>query len=375
MINKNFWEGKKVLITGHTGFKGSWLGIWLTYMNAEVYGIALPPDNSNSLFDLVNLEKYLSSNKYIDICKFDELKKEVNKINPDVVFHLAAQPLVRESYYKPLETWSTNVNGSLNLLESLKLCKADCAVIMVTTDKVYENKNWDYGYRENDKLGGHDPYSASKAAAEIAIASWRSSFCGFSTHQTKYLNIATTRAGNVIGGGDWAEGRLIPDAIRSLLKGEAIEIRSPLSTRPWQHVIEPLSGYILLAEKLSEKFFSSEHYSNCYENPFASAYNFGPNLESNKTVMELINEVLKHWPGTYKINQSSDNLHEAEKLQLQIDKAKIKLNWRPKWGFEDAIRETISWYKKVSEDPNLALDLCIKNINEYEKLGLKKTYN
>ena len=279
---------------------------------------------------------------------------------------MAAQPLVIESYNDPLKTWLINVQGSINLLEALKSNNRICSVVMVTTDKVYENKNWDFSYRENDRLGGHDPYSASKADAEIAIASWRSSYCGDLNHQTKFLDIATARSGNVIGGGDWAKDRIIPDIVRSLSNGNEIEIRSPFSRRPWQHVIEPLAGYLLLAENLY-KYSIQNKSNNSYKiNNYATSYNFGPYLESNKTVLELVEEILKTWPGHYKITSNKSDLYESKKLNLQIEKAKLNLNWSPKWSFETAINKTINWYKKVLKNPSFARDLCIEDINDYQ---------
>ena len=250
-INVDYWQGRKVLISGHTGFKGSWLGLWLSELGAKVTGIGLKTNSDKDLFRQLSLENRLQAHHIADIREFRAIREIVEENKPEVVFHLAAQPLVQESYRDPLGTWSTNVQGSLHLLEALKSLERQCAVVMVTTDKVYANKEWDYGYRENDRLGGNDPYSASKAAAEIAIASWRSSFCGTGKHQNPNLAIASARAGNVIGGGDWAANRIVPDAIRALAAGEAINVRNPKSTRPWQHVLEPLSGYLLLAEKLA----------------------------------------------------------------------------------------------------------------------------
>ena len=315
---QDFWLNKRVLITGHTGFKGSWLLVWLNMLGADVYGLSVSSLDGKSLFTELTKEKDLSKDFFVDIRDIEQLKIIMHQINPEVVFHLAAQPLVRESYKNPLETWSTNLLGSLNILESLTIIKNNCAVIMVTTDKVYKNMEWDYGYRENDQLGGHDPYSASKAATEIAISSWRDSFCCFDNKGSNLL-IASARSGNVIGGGDWAQDRIFPDVIRSLQNNEKIFIRNPSSTRPWQHVLDPLAGYISLAEKLYEsknKLYEDSH------NIFASAFNFGPNISSNKTVEFLVNEIIKYWPGTIiKNHDDSNQFHEAKKLHLQIDKA------------------------------------------------------
>ncbi|MFN9910700.1 MAG: CDP-glucose 4,6-dehydratase, partial [bacterium] len=275
MLDPTFWRGRRVLLTGHTGFKGSWLALWLLTLGAEVWGYSLPPEPGRSLFMNLSLHQATGNTDWGslnhqqgDVRDLEALQQVVTQAQPEVVLHLAAQPLVRRSYRDPLGTWATNVQGSLHLLEALRPLHHRCAVVIITTDKVYVNHEWDYGYREEDRLGGHDPYSASKAAAELAIASWRDSFCGSGTHQTPRLVIATARAGNVIGGGDWAEDRIVPDAVRSLESGQAIAVRRPAATRPWQHVLEPLGGYLLLAEKLAT---DGEVY--------ATAFNFGPALE------------------------------------------------------------------------------------------------
>ena len=250
MLNSPFWTGRRVLLTGHTGFKGSWLLLWLQELGAKVWTFALPPESGPNLFSDLEQNRAFGckfQNQFGDLADLEALRSLVLHAQPEVVLHLAAQPLVRLSYEDPLRTWSTNVIGSLHLLEALRPLQHTCAVVMVTTDKVYENREWPYGYRELDRLGGHDPYSASKAGAEIAIASWRSSFCGSAFHQTSHLRIATARAGNVIGGGDWAADRIVPDVMRALACGEPVAVRNPNATRPWQHVLEPLSGYLRLA--------------------------------------------------------------------------------------------------------------------------------
>ena len=337
----HFWRGKRVLLTGHTGFKGSWLLLWLLELGAEVWGYALEAEAEPNLFRQLSHEFLADtqvSNRFHhhqgDLADKDVLVDLVQRCQPQLVFHLAAQPLVRRSYQDPLGTWATNVQGSLHLLEALKPLQHRCAVVMVTTDKVYENREWPYGYRENDPLGGHDPYSASKAGAELAIASWRSSFCGTAAHQTPQLRIATARAGTVIGGGDWAVDRIVPDAIRALAAGEPIQIRNPAATRPWQHVLEPLWGYLRLAEALA-----SEPESPC------EAFNFGPPLASNRCVQELVGSILEHWPGRW-IDQSDPTApHEASLLHLQIDKAHHRLGWSPRWDYATTIQRTVGWYR------------------------------
>ena len=356
MLNRQFWAGRRVLLTGHTGFKGSWLALWLSQLGAQVHGVALASDTRPALFEQLELTSNLAGHHLLDIGDATGIASIATVCQPQVVLHLAAQPLVRRSYQDPLGTWATNVQGSLHLLEALKLLEHPCAVVMVTTDKVYANQEWDYGYREDDRLGGHDPYSASKAAAEIAIASWRDSFCGTAPHQTPHLRIATARAGNVIGGGDWAEDRIVPDAMRALASGEAIPVRRPEATRPWQHVLEPLGGYLLLAEKLVTT-----------GQAFASAFNFGPALEANRSVRELVDAVLEHWPGSWRDLSDPTAPHEAGRLHLQIDKAHHQLGWRPGWHFASTVERTVGWYRAVHEGAS-ALECCLEDLSSYQKL-------
>ena len=362
MVDSLFWSGKRVLLTGHTGFKGSWLLLWLQELGADVWTFALEPEPNPNLFrDLFygRALDHIHQNQYGDIADLDSLRSFVLRAQPEVVLHLAAQPLVRRSYVDPLGTWSTNVMGSLNLLEALKQLQHTCAVVMVTTDKVYENREWVYGYREPDRLGGHDPYSASKAGAEIAIASWRSSFCGSASHQTPHLLIATARAGNVIGGGDWAADRIVPDVMRSLACGEQISVRNPNATRPWQHVLEPLSGYLRLAEAL------------CTESsPPCEAFNFGPHLASNRSVGELVDTILEYWPSVRRDDPDFNAPHEANLLHLQIDKAQHVLKWKPCWDYVDTVSRTVRWYYSVYEGAS-PLDCCMSDLNAYRSVSLE----
>ena len=359
--NEQFWRGKRVLVTGHTGFKGSWLCLWLNELGARITGVGLEPNTDPALFTQLELAERINQHHIADIRDLEAIQKIISASQPEVVFHLAAQPLVRRSYEDPLSTWSTNVQGSLNILEGLKTLDHHCAVVMVTTDKVYENQEWIYGYRENDRLGGHDPYSASKAAAEIAIASWRQSFCGHKAHQTPFLAIATARAGNVIGGGDWAKDRIVPDAIRALAASETVQVRNPKATRPWQHVLEPLSGYLCLGQALA-----SNTDQKTSSNPLCSAFNFGPEQEANRSVEELIEESLKHWQGEWVEDSNHAAPHEAGRLQLQIDKATESLKWKPRWSFATTIARTIAWYRTVHKEGD-PIARCLQDLKVYDE--------
>lgn len=367
-LTAGFWQRRRVLLTGHTGFKGSWLTLWLLTQGAEVWGYALPPDLDTSLFTDLELEVIPQQSgrgklhhHLGNLSDATALRDYIEAAQPEVVLHLAAQPLVRQSYADPLGTWHTNVLGSLQLLEALKSLQHPCAVVMVTTDKVYENQEWVYGYRESDRLGGRDPYSASKAAMELAVASWRSSFYGSGSNQTPYLAIATARAGNVIGGGDWATDRLVPDAIRALSLGQAIPVRNPQATRPWQHVLEPLGGYLLLAQRLYEQQLLAVGKPNCY----AQAFNFGPALESNRSVQQLIEEILVHWPGVWIDRPEVTAPHEAELLHLVSEQAQRLLGWRSRWDFKTTVQRTVSWYRQVARGRS-SLDCCLEDLAAYE---------
>jgi CDP-glucose 4,6-dehydratase len=359
MLDPAFWHGRRVLLTGHTGFKGAWLLLWLQELGAQVWGYALEAEPAPNLFRQLAEEWSTQAHAWHhqegDLADLAELNALVELCQPEVVLHLAAQPLVRRSYRDPLGTWATNVQGSLHLLETLKPLEHPCAVVMVTTDKVYENREWPHGYRESDQLGGHDPYSASKAAVELAIASWRASFCGTAAHQTPHLRIATARAGNVIGGGDWAEDRIVPDAMRALATGQTIALRRPQATRPWQHVLEPLGGYLLLAELLAKA-----------GHVHASAFNFGPNSEANRSVQELLEEGLRHWPGSWSDLSDPHAPHEAGLLQLEISKARQQLGWQPRWDFATTVARTVEWYRAVQEGAS-PMECCLADLEAYTK--------
>lgn len=349
------YRNKKVLITGHTGFKGSWLTQWLLLLGADVYGYALEPPTTPSLFDQLENENRIG-NFIQDIRDFDSVKKVVEEVKPDMIFHLAAQSLVRESYENPVFTWESNVNGTMNLLEAVRLTKLSAAIVVVTSDKCYDNKEWIYGYRETDSLGGYDPYSASKGAAEIVVSSWRNSFFNVENIAGHGVRLASARAGNVIGGGDWSDNRIVPDCMRALQANESIGVRNPYSTRPWQHVLESLGGYLLLGSKLLENGDDIDQYCD--------AYNFGPFSNSNKTVERLVTEILKHWPGEWNYKKEKA-VHEAFLLNLNIDKALQLLNWNPVWDFETTIAKTVEWYKNSFENPDAIADITNTQINEY----------
>jgi len=348
-VNEGFWKGKKVLITGHTGFKGSWLTLWLKLLGAEVCGFALLPESSPNLFENLELEKQVTS-IIGDVRRLDVFEKVLNDFKPEIIFHLAAQSLVRKSYREPVETYLTNVIGTVNVLDAVRRGDFVKSVVIITTDKVYENKEWHWAYRENERLGGFDPYSNSKACAELAVAAYRNSF--FAESETL---IATARAGNVIGGGDWSEDRLLPDVFRSLIFGEKLEIRNPYSVRPWQHALEPLSGYMKLAEKL---------YNG--EKSFAESWNFGPAEEDSKPVGWILEEIKRIWnePVNWQIAEGIQP-HEARLLKLDSAKAKNQLKWSPKLSLDEAVKITVQWYRGFKDKKNLT-ELTGNQIDFYQ---------
>ena len=347
------FRNKTVWLSGHTGFKGAWLAQWLLELGADVRGFALKPATKPALFDQLGLARHIH-HEIADLRNASAVAKSIRRANPDFVFHLAAQPLVRLSYREPVETYATNVMGTIYVLEALRSLKKPCAAVLITTDKCYENREWLHGYRETDPLGGRDPYSSSKAAAEIAIAAWRGSF--FGRHPVR---VASARAGNVIGGGDWADDRIVPDCIRALQKRRAIGVRNPKSTRPWQHVLDPLSGYLWLAAKLAQR--------STDQSQLSSAFNFGPGHEANRNVAELVEEVLKHWPGRWQNQSDSKAVHEAGLLQLSTDKACALLGWQPVWPFAEAVRQTVWWYREAIENSADTEELTREQILDYSK--------
>jgi CDP-glucose 4,6-dehydratase len=356
MAFADIYREKRVLITGHTGFKGSWLSEWLLSLGAEVVGYALPLQPHEKLFCQLNLSSRIAADEQGDIRDFVRLRDIINSFRPEFVFHLAAQPLVRASYVQPVETFSTNVMGTVNVLEAVRAAGNSCTIIAVTTDKCYENREWLHAYREEDAMGGHDPYSASKGCAELAISAYRRSF--FSDNDL--VRLASARAGNVIGGGDWASDRIVPDCIRTLTRGGVIPVRNKSATRPWQHVLEPLSGYLWLGACLHTAT------SRTQIQALASAFNFGPALSSNRSVADLVNEILMHCKGKWEDQSDPNAPHEASRLNLAIDKSHHLLGWVPTWGFARTILETAQWYIGDLQSHDVSL-LTLQQIQTYTK--------
>jgi CDP-glucose 4,6-dehydratase len=348
VMHSQFWQNKKVLVTGHTGFKGSWLSLWLQKLGANVAGIALAPSSNPNLFELAGVFDGMQST-FADINDLANLKSLIKDFRPDIVIHMAAQALVRPSYADPVETYQTNVMGTMHVLEAIRECDSVKAAIMVTTDKCYDNKEWDWPYREQDALGGHDPYSSSKACAEILIDSYRRSFFCDSD-----VAIASVRAGNVIGGGDWSEDRLIADIIRAKQKGQPLKVRYPNAIRPWQHVLEPLSAYLLLAQ-------------NLFENgpAFASAWNIGPQPEGLKSVSWIADYFSSSWPDFAWHDDSDKQLHEATTLKLDCSKIQAKLGWQPKWSIEQALSKIIEWHDLLDAGAEMK-KVCLEQITQFE---------
>lgn len=346
-------KGKKVLVTGHTGFKGSWLCLLLLKLNAKVYGYALEPPTNPSLFEVAGIENKITS--FInDIRNYTALLEVLQEVKPDVVIHLAAQALVRDSYKIPVETYEVNVLGTANLFEAIRNTPGVKAVVNVTTDKCYKNKEWIWGYRENDSLGGYDPYSNSKACSELVTNCYRDSFFNPNDYNQHAVALASARAGNVIGGGDWATDRLIPDFIRAIIKNEKVKIRSPHAIRPWQYVLDPLTGYLMLCVKLLT-----------HGPDYAEAWNFGPDNQDNKTVEWIINEICKKWgAGASYSLENLNTLHEASYLKLDCTKARTRLNWKPNWNIYKALNKIVEWNKKYLDGENPD-DICNAQIDEY----------
>lgn len=350
-VNPAFWKGKRVFVTGHTGFKGSWLSLWLQDMGAVVKGFALEPNTNPSLFTEAKVGQNMDS-EIGDITDLKRIKDSMHTFNPDVLIHMAAQPLVRLSYEEPVLTYATNVMGTVNVLEAARKCDNLKAIVSVTTDKCYENKEWAWGYRENEPMGGHDPYSSSKGCAELVTAAYRKSFF----NETNSTFLASARAGNVIGGGDWSDDRLIPDILKAFEKNEPVIVRNPMATRPWQHVLEPLSGYLVLAQHLYED-----------GNAYAEGWNFGPKDEDCKPVSWILDKMVIKWGNgaSWELDKN-DNPHEAGYLKLDCSKAAIKLNWYPKWSLEYTLENIINWHQHYISGKNIQ-EQCLLEIAKYQK--------
>lgn len=347
MIDEQFWLNKRVFLTGHTGFKGSWLSLWLTEMGAKVQGYALAPETTPSLFVEGKVAERIGS-EIGDIRNLEQLKVSMSGFNPDILIHMAAQPLVRLSYKNPIETYETNVMGTVKVLEAARNCKNLKSIVSVTTDKCYENKEWEWGYRENEAMGGYDPYSSSKGCAELVTSAYRRSFM-----QEQGIGLASARAGNVIGGGDWSEDRLIPDILKAFEKNNPVIVRNPKSTRPWQHVLEPLSGYLVLAQKL-------------YESPqeYAEGWNFGPHDDDAKPVDWILNKMVSKWQNSsWQLDQNAQP-HEAGFLKLDISKAKSRLHWQPTWYLDNTLEKIVQWHQAWLNKQEMQI-ACLKEINDY----------
>jgi len=327
-----YYKGKRVLVTGHTGFKGGWLSLWLNSLGAKVHGLSLPPPTDPNFHQTLPQSTFADQTE-CDIRDLKSLSAAVARVAPEIIFHLAAQPIVRRSYTDPLETFETNALGTAHLLEAIRKAGVKCTTVIITSDKCYENKEWEFAYRENDPLGGHDIYSMSKGVTELVAQAWSRSFF---VPDNRLGSVATVRAGNVIGGGDYAADRIVPDCVRALVEKRPILVRNPVAIRPWQHVLECLSGYLWLAARLEGQAKTS---------PLASAFNFGPEPSARQPVRRLVEEILSLWPGEWKDGSDPQQVHEAKLLSLSIEKAGTLLGWYPAWDFSEAIRRTIAWYR------------------------------
>jgi CDP-glucose 4,6-dehydratase len=355
VMNVNFWYGKRVLVTGNTGFKGSWLSLWLQSLGAEVIGYALAPNTKPSLYEIANVSDGMTT-ILGDVRDLEKLNAVFSQFKPEIVIHMAAQALVRFSYDDPVETYSTNVMGTVNILEAVRQSKTVRAVVNVTSDKCYENQEWEWGYRENEAMGGYDPYSNSKGCSELITSSYRRSFFNPQKYNEHKVALASARAGNVIGGGDWSQDRLIPDIMRAIQKGSDVLIRNPHSIRPWQHVLEPLSGYLLLAEKLYE---CSGQYSE--------AWNFGPNDNDAKPVQFIVESLIEYWGREASwVLDGVEHPHEASYLKLDCSKAKARLNWQPKWDIDRTLKEVVDWYQAYVDGRDMK-QLTLEQIEKYQR--------
>jgi CDP-glucose 4,6-dehydratase len=356
MVDQAFWRGKKVFLTGHTGFKGSWLTLWLQALGARVTGFALAPDTTPNLFTLGRVQDGIES-IIGDIRDRALLAEAMKAASPDIVIHMAAQPLVRESYVTPVETYETNVMGTVHVLDAIRQVPGVRSVVIVTTDKCYENREWEWGYRENEAMGGYDPYSSSKGCAELVTSAYRNSFFNPAAYDKHGVAVASGRAGNVIGGGDWAADRLIPDIMRAISRGETVNIRNPHAIRPWQHVLEPLSGYLILAERLYT------------DGPrFADAWNFGPNDSDAQPVQAIVERLTSQWgDGARWQLDGGEHPHEATFLKLDCSKARARLGWRPRWDLNHTLDSIVAWYKAAARSEDLKA-VTLAQIDQYTQI-------
>lgn len=354
-VDSNFWKGKRVFLTGHTGFKGGWLSLWLSLMGAKVTGYALAPNTVPNFYDEVGVGGLIDKSIIADVRNLDKLKLEMVTAQPEIVIHMAAQSLVRYSYHKPVETYATNVMGTVHILESIRTLEGVRATVIVTSDKCYENKEWVWGYRENEPMGGYDPYSNSKGCVELIISAFRESYFSKTSYSSHGHALASARAGNVIGGGDWSVDRLIPDALKAFEAEIPLLVRNPFAIRPWQHVLEPLSGYLVLAQGLYERGMD-----------FASAWNFGPRDEDVRTVQEVVDLLVKEFNPWAKWKQDqSDQPHEAHSLKLDCSKANLLLRWKQRWSLEKAIKNISEWQKAFLSGENMR-DISLRQIINYQ---------
>lgn len=354
MVNPAFWQGKRVFLTGHTGFKGAWLAFWLTEMGADVHGYALAPEHPGNLYDLLGLHDRMARSTLGDIRDGDRLQAAMQAANPDILFHLAAQALVPAGYRQPVETFSVNVVGTAQVLECARFCKKLAATAIITSDKCYENNEWPWGYRETDAMGGHDPYSASKGAAELVVASYRRSFLA-----AQGMAVATARAGNVIGGGDCTPTRLVPDALAAFEQGATLHLRNPHATRPWQHVLDPLNGYLQLGQRLCQEGHA-----------WAEAWNFGPQADDALPVQSMVKILASHWPRPVQWSADAPHTHphEAHHLRLDCSKTRQRLGWRPVWNAPTAIHKTVLWHLAVQPTPNhTAAEVCRQQLADFQE--------
>ena len=355
-----YFKNKKILVTGHTGFKGSWLVAWLKTLKANVVGVSLNPSTDPSHFEVANLKNNIDS-IILDIRNYDSIKELILNVQPDYVFHLAAQALVRDSYEDPIKTWNTNLNGTINILDSLRNLKKKCVAVLITSDKCYDNVEWHWGYREIDRLGGEDPYSASKGATEIAIRSYVKSF--FSKEKS-LVRIGSARAGNVIGGGDWSKNRIIPDCVKAWSKGKMVDLRNPEATRPWQHVLEPLSGYLTQAMALNDR-----------QELHGESFNFGPNSTQNNTVRDLVENMANHWDKVKwrDVSLVQSGPYESGLLKLNCDKALHLMDWQAVMNFEETLKMTVQWYRSFYKSPSQSEQTTLNQIQSYTELAKNKS--